>query len=151
MVTTTAFTRRENTKAPPWSRQPTTATAIQIIPQSPTSPPAVIQDPAEFARWYFTKVWSDRDYQNLWDNYLTASYKTNVGSGLFEDYVEWWDSVQRVDVIAADVLQNNGRDALVRVNLTFQMRDGRVVENQVYEYDFLYDLSRATWMFDAGS
>ena len=107
------------------------------------------QDPADFARWYFTRVWNERDYQNLWDNYLTASYKANVGSGLFEDYVVWWDSVQRVNVIAADVLSNNGRDAWVRVNLTFHMTDGRVVENQIYDYDFLYDSSRGAWMFDA--
>lgn len=107
------------------------------------------QNPADFARWYFTRVWNERDYQNLWDNYLTASYKANVGSGLFEDYVVWWDSVQRVNVIAADVLSNNGRDAWVRVNLTFHMTDGRVVENQIYDYDFLYDSSRGAWMFDA--
>jgi hypothetical protein len=79
------------------------------------------------------------------------SYKTNVGSGLFEDYVAWWNSVARVDVNSVEVLANNGTDAWVRVNLTFHMRDGRVVENQVYEYDFLYDSIRQTWMFDATS
>jgi hypothetical protein len=147
MFTTTVSPRRENTKAPALSRQTAVPTVIQVFPQLTT--PTVIQDPAEFARWYFTRVWNERDYQNLWDNYLTVSYKTNVGSGLFEDYVGWWDSVERVDVNAADVLENNGRDALVRVNLTFHMKDGRVVQNQVYDYDFLYDLSRGTWMFDS--
>jgi len=107
-----------------------------------------VQDPAGFARWYFTRVWNERDYQNLWDNYLTASYKANVGSGLFEDYVVWWDSVGRVDVNSVDVLENNGVDASARVNLTFHMKDGRVVQNQVYTYDFLNDPSRNTWMFD---
>ena len=124
-----------NTKAPP------------ILPGSPA--PAGLQSPDAFARWYFTRVWNERDYQNLWDNYLTASFKTNVGSGLFADYVFWWDSVERVDIHAVDVLQNNNADALVRVDLTFHMKDGRVVQNQVYEYDFLYDSSRGTWMFDA--
>jgi hypothetical protein len=118
---------------------------------SPTATIATAQGPAEFARWYFTRVWNERDYQNLWENYLSSSYKANVGSGLFEDYVGWWDSVEQVDMNAADVLQNNGRDARVRVNLTFHMKDGRVVENQLYEYDFLHDPSRDTWMFDAGS
>ena len=124
-----------NTKAPP------------IFQESPA--PAGAQSPDAFARWYFTRVWNERDYQNLWDNYLTASFKTNVGSGLFADYVFWWDSVERVDIHAVDVLQNNNADALVRVDLTFHMKDGRVVQNQVYEYDFLYDSSRGTWMFDA--
>jgi hypothetical protein len=31
------------------------------------------------------------------------------------------------------------------------MKDGRVVQDQIYTYDFLYDPSRATWMFDYGS
>jgi hypothetical protein len=121
------------------------STTPTVVHQSPST----LQDPAEFTRWYFARVWNERDYQNLWDNYLTASYKTNVGSGLFEDYVWWWNSVARVDVNSAEVLQNNGRDALVRVHLTFHMTDGRVVENQIYEYDLLFDPSRNTWMFDA--
>ena len=116
---------------------------------TPSSVPSTVQDPAGFVRWYFTRVWNERDYQNLWDQYLTISFKTNVGSGLFEDYVVWWDSVERVDVNTVEVLENNGTDALVRVNLTFHMKDGRMVENQVYEYDLLYDPGRGTWMFDA--
>jgi hypothetical protein len=135
VFTATVSPGHPNTKAPP------------LFPQSGTQ--TVVQDPVEFAHWYFTRVWNERDYQNLWDTYLTASYKANVGSGLFEDYVEWWDSVERVDVISVDVLENNGSDAWVRVNLTFHMKDGRVVQNQVYDYDFLYDASRGTWMFDA--
>jgi hypothetical protein len=124
-----------NTKAPPLL--------------APVGTQGVIQDPAEFARWYFTRVWNERDYQNLWDNYLTSSYKANAGSGLFEDYAGWWNSVERVDVNSVDVLQNNRRDAWIRVNLTFHMKDGRVVQNQVYDYDLLNDPVRGTWMFDA--
>jgi len=135
VLTITATPGHQNTKAPP------------LLPPSGTQ--TVLQDPAEFARWYFTRVWTERDYQNLWDNYLSSSYKTNVGSGLFEDYAGWWGSVERVDVNSIDVLQNNGRDAWVRVNLTFHMRDGRVVQNQVYDYDLLNDPGRGTWMFDA--
>ena len=143
VFTITVFPGRDNTKAAGFF--PASATPLFAA----TSTPATLQDPAEFARWYFTRVWNERDYQNLWDNYLTVSYKTNVGSGLFEDYVWWWNSVQRVDVNAVDVLQNNGTDAWIRVNLTFIMTDGRVIQNQIYDYDFLYDPTRATWMFDA--
>jgi len=123
-----------------------TQTAIAQVPAITTTG---IQDPAEFARWYFTRVWKERDYQNLWDNYLTASFTANVGSGLFEDYMGWWNSVERVDVNSVDVIENNGTDAWVRVNLTFHMKDGRVVGDQIYDYDFLYDATRGTWMFDS--
>ena len=135
VATVTVFPGHPNTKAPPLL--------------APLGTQSVLQEPDEFTRWYFTRVWNERDYQNLWDNYLTSSYKTNVGSGLFEDYAGWWDSVERVDVNSIDVLQNNRRDAWVRVNLTFHMKDGRVVQNQVYDYDLLNDPGRGTWMFDA--
>ena len=135
VFTATLSGGQPNTKAPP------------ILQGSPA--PAGTQSPDAFARWYFTRVWNERDYQNLWDNYLTASFKANVGSGLFADYVFWWDSVERVEIHSVDVLENNGTDAWVRVDLTFHMQDGRVVQNQIYEYDFLFDPSRGTWMFDA--
>jgi len=137
VFTTTVSVGHANTKAPP------------LLPSSGTQ--TAVQDPVVFSRWYFTRVWNERDYQNLWDNYLTASFKANVGSGLFEDYVWWWNTVERVDVNSVDVLENNGSNASVRVNLTFHMKDGRVVQDQIYTYDFLYDPSRATWMFDYGS
>lgn len=136
VFTPTLVSDHSNTKAPP------------LFPSLGTQ--ASSQDPASFVRWYFTRVWTERDYQNLWDNYLTASYKANVGSGLFEDYVGWWNSVARVDVNSVDVLNNNGITAAARVNVTFRMQDGRVVQNQIYTYDFRYDPSRQTWMFDAG-
>jgi hypothetical protein len=146
--TATDSPHRENTKAPALAQQSATPTMIiQVLPASET--PAVLQNPAEFASWYFTRVWNERDYQNLWDNYLTASYKANVGSGIFEDYVFWWDSVQWVEIVSVKVLENNGTDAWVQVHLNFHMKDGRVVQDQVYDYDFLYDPSRNTWMFDA--
>jgi hypothetical protein len=137
VFTTTVSADHANTKAPP------------LFPPSGTQ--TDVQDPVGFARWYFTRVWNERDYQNLWDNYLTASFKANVGSGLFDDYVWWWNTVGSVDINSVDVLANNGIDAWVRVNLTFHMKDGRVVQNQVYDYDFLYDPSRGTWMFDSSS
>ena len=113
--------------------------------------PIVVEDPAGFVRWYFARVWNERDYQNLWDNYLTPSYKANVGSGLYTDYVWWWNSVARVDVNSVDVLKINASQARVRVTLSFYMQDGRTLQNEVYEYDLLYDPSRATWMFDVSS
>lgn len=118
------------------------------IVQTPGIPETGVQSPVEFARWYFGHVWQERDYQNLWDNYLTASFKSHVGSGLFEDYVAWWDSVKRVDVKSADVIENNGMNAWVRVNLTLHMKNGHVLPDQIFDYDFLYDASRDTWMFD---
>ena len=135
------------TSAPPLI-QPTRGT--HPLP-STVEPATAHTDPAEFVRWYFGAVWQIRNYQDLWDNYLTLSFKNRISSGGFAEYVQWWSSVDRVDVSSVDVLQNDGTHAWVRVTVTFTMKDGRVISNQQYDYALLYDAARQTWMFDVPS
>ncbi len=110
-----------------------------------------IQDPEQFVRWYFGAVWQIRDYENLWNNYLTPSFKTVVSPGGYAEYVTWWNSVQRVDINSINVIQNDGTHAVIQVNVTFAMKDGRIIGNQEYDYDLLYDANKQTWMFDIHS
>jgi hypothetical protein len=126
--------------------EPTRASRIPV-PQSANG----IQDPAAFVSWYFGAIWQNRNYQDLWNNYLTPSFKTVVSPGGYSEYVAWWDSVQRVDLNSIDTIQNDGTHAVVRVNVTFTMKDGRLIRNQEYDYDLLYDTARKTWMFDVHS
>ena len=137
--------------APPGATAGANAPFLQPTRGTHPLPPqtgAGIQDPAEFVRWYFASVWQARNYQDLWDNYLTTAFKSRVSSGGYAEYVQWWSSVERVDVTSVDVLQNEGGRAWVRVAVTFTMKDGRVISNQQYDYSLLYDAARQTWMFD---
>lgn len=132
---------------------PALATATLSHPLQPTRPTAPppgngLQDPAELVRWYFNAVWTGRDYQTLWQNYLTPKFQTTVSPGGFPEYVQWWDSVDHVVMNSENVIQNNGTNAWVRVNVTFYLKDGRVLENRIYDYSLLYDPLRKTWMFD---
>jgi len=130
--------------APPFI-QPTRGT--HPLP-STAQPGTAHPDAAEFVRWYFAAVWQIRNYQDLWDNYLTLSFKNRSNSGGITGYVQWWSSVERVDVSSVDVIQNDGTHAWVRVTVTFTMKDGRVISNQQYDYALLFDATRQTWMFD---
>ena len=146
------------TAAPPQSTQILPPAATNTTPALPSTgshtPPSReprstgLYDPEGFVRWYFDSVWNQRNYQDLWDNYLTPSFKARTNAGTFEEYVAWWSSVQRVDVNSVTVLENDGSRAWVRVNVTFTMQDGRVISNQEYDYDLFYDPVRQTWMFD---
>jgi hypothetical protein len=131
---------------------PPVGTATVHSPQSrvPAThlPRTAVNTPEGFLRWYFGAVWNERNYQDLWDNYLTPSFKARPNNGGYEDYAAWWSSVQRVDVNSVNVLQNDGTHAWVRVNVTFTMNDGRVVSDQEYDYSLFYDAARQTWMFD---
>jgi hypothetical protein len=111
-------------------------------------PRTALNTPEGFLRWYFESVWAERNYQDLWDNYLTPAFKARPSAGGYEGYVAWWSSVQRVDVNSITVLRNDGTQAWVRVNVNFTLQDGRVISNQEYDYDLLFDPARQTWMFD---
>jgi len=142
-------------QAAPTFAPPAVATNTVHAPQArgtamPTTrlPRTELNSPEGFLRWYFGAVWNERNYQDLWDNYLTPGFKARSSGGSYEDYAAWWNQVQRVDVNSVTVLQNDGTHAWVRVNLTFTMMDGRVVSNQEYDYTLFYDAARQTWMFD---
>jgi hypothetical protein len=126
--------------------QPTRVSRLPV--PTPQQSGAGIQDPEGFVRWYFGVIWQVRNYQDLWNIYLTPTFKTVVSPGGYTEYVAWWDSVQRVDVNSVNVIQNDGSHAVIRVNVTFTMKDGRIISNQEYDYDLLYDATRKTWMFD---
>ena len=150
-ATSTRLPRLTTVIVPPAAATPTFAAPLQptMAPILPTqSSSNSLADPAGFMRWYFNAVWAQRNYQDLWNNYLTPSFRTNVGTGSFEDYEQWWNSVARVDIHSVDVVQNDGTHAWVRVNVTFTMQDGRVVANQEYDYDLLFDAARQPWMLD---
>jgi hypothetical protein len=153
-ATSTAYPLPTVTLPPaiPTTALPPAGTATARAPQSrvPATrlPRTELDTPEGFLRWYFAAVWNERNYQQLWDNYLTPSFKSRPNNGGYEEYVTWWSSVKRVDVNSVSVLQNDGTHAWVRVNLSFTMQDGRVVGNQEYDYDLFYDAARQTWMFD---
>jgi len=107
-----------------------------------------LYDPEGFVRWYFEAVWKERNYQDLWDHYLTPSFKARPNAGDYQAYAVWWDSVERVDVNSLRVLQNDGTHAWIPVNVTLTMKDGRVIPNQEYDYTLFFDAARQTWMFD---
>ncbi len=105
-------------------------------------------DPADFARWYFTSLSESRDFKTLWDNYLTSSFQSHSSDGVYKNYTDWWGSVTKIDIHSVDVIKNDGTSAWIHVNVTFHLKDGRVLENREYDYDLTFDQNKNTWMFD---
>ena len=136
------------TVAAPALATSTLAHALQPTRPSTQQPGTGLQDPGEFVRWYFNAITTGRDYQTLWQNYLTPKFQTTVSPGGLSEYVQWWESVDHVTVNSVNVIQNDGTHAFVRVNLSFYLKDGRVLENRDYDYGLFYDVTRRTWMFD---
>jgi hypothetical protein len=128
-----------------WMADHTEKGKIIIVFSKPTS--FSQSNPKEFAFWYFNVIWQQRDYENLWENFLTPSFQYHSSSGDFNEYVKWWSSVQRIDNNSIDVLQNNGAIAKIKVDLTFYLADGRT-DYFKDGYTLVYDSNAKIWMFD---
>ncbi|MFZ5903219.1 MAG: serine/threonine protein kinase [Chloroflexota bacterium] len=114
----------------------------------PTESPS-LSDPAEFARWYFNALWTDRNYEYLWNNFLTPSFQNHSTEGKgYSDYVSWWSSVQKIDLHLVEVIQNDGGHAWIRVTLTFYRFDAPTLDNRTYDYNLTYNSQSRLWMFD---
>jgi hypothetical protein len=123
-------------------------TATQVSSNSPsTSEEENYSDPAEFARWYFTAVWQDRNYDYLW-TLSTPSFQSAASTGGYNEFTSWWGSVDKADIGSVSVLNNDGHYASIHVVITFHLHDGRVLQNRQYDYDLVFNSDRQTWMFD---
>jgi serine/threonine protein kinase len=133
------------TFTPPPTVLPTETPSQTPIPPTATSS---LSDPREFAYWYFNALWTERDYQFLWDNCQTQAFHEHASGGSFSDYKKWWSSVRQVDVISVEVIQNDGYYAWIRVTVVFHMFDGRTLSSAIYDYDLTYNSQSGLWMFD---
>ncbi len=104
--------------------------------------------PEEFVFWYFNALWQQRNYEDLWNNFLTASFQNHSSSNNFNEYVKWWKTVNRIDINGIEIVQKKGISAWIRVNVNFYLNDGRVLNNREYDYSLVFDTAKRIWMFD---
>jgi hypothetical protein len=121
------------------------APSLTPVPLTPTPD---LTDPRRFGEWFFTDLWTVRDFRNLWDNYLTPQYQFNASPSGFQEWADWWISVRQIDIHSVDVLRDDGHNATIHVKVTFHVNDGRVLNNREYYYDLVFNSLRKTWMFD---
>jgi len=104
--------------------------------------------PEEFVFWYFNAIWQQRNYEDLWDNFLTTSFQSHSSNGNFNEYVKWWKTVSRIDINGVEIIQRKETSAWARINVNFYFNDGRVLNNREYDYSLVFDTAKRIWMFD---
>ena len=141
--------------APATTSTPLPTLTPTFIPPSDTPMPTTVptegltptSDPGQFIREYFNAVWQTRNYDYLW-SLSTPSFKTNANPGGYQEFTDWWGSVNSIDVLNIAIESNDRTHASVDVHVTFHLKDGRVLANRDYLYYLTYDSERQTWMFD---
>jgi cytoskeletal protein RodZ len=71
----------------------------------------------------------NKELDKSWNN-LSPSFKgSNLTQG-FKEYIEWWNSVEKVYIGDVQTLKISDTNAVVKAELSYKLRSGRVVSDK---------------------
>jgi hypothetical protein len=144
---TTTVTETPTNPLLPTPTNLTPAPTIPVIP--PTAAPAWNPSyPDQFIRYYYQHI-NARDYNTTW-SLLSDVFKFAVNStaeGGYGGYVDFWDTVRRVDINSVTIISQSSHAAQVLVDMVYNYTNGAVIRSQQY-FQLYYYAPRSTWMFD---
>ena len=107
------------------------------------------EDPIQFIKNYYSSI-NNRQYDQAWsllsDDFIDRNHGNNAGG--YSAYVDWWDSVSKVTVTAAEINYQGVESAKVVTVLNYVMQNNYSYEDTVY-FQLIYNKSRETWLIDA--
>jgi serine/threonine-protein kinase len=102
----------------------------------------------QFIRTYYQAI-NSRNYENTW-SLLSETFRASVNgpqNGGYQGYVDFWNSVDRVEVTEIKILEQSSQSAKASVVANYHYKNGATTTSQG-NLDFIYDPSRNTWLFD---
>jgi hypothetical protein len=135
---------------------PTTQTSapstLEPLPSATALPEATlpvggqtIQPAADFLVEYFTSI-NSRDYTATWAK-LSDKYKAAHNPDGYGPYVNFWDTVDRVDVLTPDVVYQKTDTAKVSARLNLAYKNGKT-GSQLVTFELILDDHGASWLID---
>jgi hypothetical protein len=105
-----------------------------------------IQPAADFLAEYFTLI-NSRDYPATWAK-LSDKYKAGHNPDGYGPYMNFWDSVDRVDILMPDVVYQDTDIAKVTARLNLAYKNGKK-GSQLVTFELIPDDHGASWLIDA--
>jgi hypothetical protein len=103
--------------------------------------------PDTFIRNYY-KLLQDRQLDKSWDN-LSAIFKASELVKGFQEYKEWWNSVDSIKIIDVQILEESLSRAVVKAELVYSMKNGKKIpDNNRYFYLVYHN---GEWLIDKKS
>jgi hypothetical protein len=90
----------------------------------------------------------NRELEKSWND-LSPSFKgSNLTKG-FNEYIEWWNLVEKVYIDDVQIVKSSDTSSIVKANLRYKLRSGRVIKDKKkYIYLVLID---GEWLIDGKS
>lgn len=151
ILTPTTYLEATATPASATAFPPTQTSTPPTLEPFPSATPLpadgqAIQPAADFLAEYFTFI-NSRDYLATWAK-LSDKYKAGHNPDGYGPYVEFWDTVDRVDVLTPDVVYQNPDRAKVSARLNLAYKNGKI-GSQLATFELIPDDHGANWLIDA--
>ncbi|MFB2918559.1 hypothetical protein [Aerosakkonema funiforme] len=103
--------------------------------------------PKEAVPNYYSNI-NNRQYQAGW-NQLSASFQNNtkVHPEGYTSYLNWWTTVDRVDIEEVNLIEISAETATVDVRLKYLMKTGKVAP-QYLRLFLVWDGATNSWLID---
>lgn len=104
--------------------------------------------PEEFVRFYYDEI-DKRNYVLTW-SLLTPGFISMANppsQGGYQGYVNWWNTVDRVDVTSVDIVTQSQDSATLIIRANYYYRNGVTTQSR-QRFHLTFDASRHTWLFD---
>lgn len=102
----------------------------------------------QFIRTYYQAI-NSRNYELTW-SLLSDDFRANSNSlenGGYQGYVDFWNTVDRVEILETRILEQSDQSAKVFVVANYHYKNGATTTSE-QEFSFIYDFTRNTWLFD---
>lgn len=102
----------------------------------------------QFIRTYYQAI-NSRNYENTW-SLLSDAFRASSNSlqnGGYQGYVDFWNTVDHVEVLETKILEQSSQAAKVFVVANYHYKNG-VTTTSERDFNFIYDFNRNTWLFD---
>ncbi len=130
--------------------------ANTLLPPNPTQIfPTVVptlasqfdpENPEGFLQWYFHSVWTDRNYDVLWD-YISIEFRERLGTN-YSSYVANWEKVGSImEPITITFIRKDGDILVYRVKYTTLSRSGGLADSRNDGYYLFFNSSNGHWEF----
>ncbi|HSL31150.1 MAG TPA: hypothetical protein VK900_18255 [Anaerolineales bacterium] len=125
------------------------ATAIPTgTPLVPTVVPSPSNSVEQFIRMYFQEI-NSRNYENTW-SLLSEAFKASRNGpqhGGYQGYVDFWNTVARVEIVEIRILEQSNQSAEVFVVANYHYQNGATTTGE-QTFHLIYEFTRNTWLFD---
>lgn len=103
-------------------------------------------DPEVFLRDYFYNIVHRRNYQYLW-TLATENFQEKNSNGSYQDFVDFWNSVDELDLESIDFYENSEYSVRCNVKMTMYINGSSYYLD--LKYHLIFDTSRDTWLFES--